>query len=335
MNRPKKEVSDRISVNSDVRKEVFDSIPVNPNATEGARNLLKYLAEGCGERLITGQHTQTNAMEEREYIKKVTGHYPKLVEFEMLSCSPNINYQDASKECITEVNENKNTLITALSLAKEGEIIPMICFHWFSPIGGRDKSFYSKNTDFDPEKILEKESPERKAFYDDLEVIARELEQFNKENIPVLFRPLHEAEGTWFWWGRKGGVVAAGLYKMLFRFFVDEKHLNNLLWVWSTPTKEAYPGDEYVDIIGWDIYLSEKKKTDYREQYDELRQNTTARKVAALTEVGYNPDIQMLEQSRVPWAFYMTWSKEFVLDEKYNSKEELRKLYDSDYTISL
>lgn len=313
----------------------FCSTPVNPNATKKAKELLSYLCECAGNCLITGQHTQTKPMEERAYIKEVTGHYPKLVEFEMLSYSPNINYEDASKECLTEVEENKGTMDTALSLAKEQDIIMMLCFHWFSPIGGRDKAFYTEHTDFNPEQVLLPGTPEREAFYSDLDVIAKELLKFKEADIPVLWRPLHEVEGTWFWWGSKGGEVAKQLYRLMYDYFVKEKHLDNLLWVFSAPTKESYPGDDYVDVIGWDIYLPEKQETDYKAQYEELTKNTSANKVKALTEVGYNPDIKMLEESKVPWAFYMTWSKEFAMDGVYNTKEELKAMYESDYTIKL
>ena len=313
----------------------FDCASVNPNATEKARSLLAYLAGVAGNGILTGQHTQTNPMEERAYIYEVTGHYPKLVGFEMLSYSPNINFDDASNECLTEVYENEGTLDTALSLAKKGEIVPMICFHWFSPLGGSDKSFYTEHTDFDPEQVLVEGTPEREAFYSDLDVIAEKLRMFLKEDIAVLWRPFHETEGTWFWWGSKGGKVAAELYRMMYRYFTEKKKLNHLLWVWSPPTKEAYPGDEFVDIIGWDIYLPEKKATDYAAQYAELRNNTTRTKVAALTEVGYNPDIEMLEKSRIPWAFYMTWSHEFAMDGVKNTKDELKKMYESGYSVKL
>lgn len=313
----------------------YDEIPVNKNATPKAKRLLQEITSQAGKRLITGQHTQTNVMEERAYIKEVTGKYPKLVEFEMLACSPNINYEDASEACLTEVEENKGTLKTALELAKQGDIIPMLCFHWFSPIGGRDKAFYSEHTDFDPERVLLEGTPERESFFHDLDVIAGELEVFRNQDIPVLWRPFHEVEGTWFWWGRKGGAVAKQLYLLMFDYFVKEKGLNNLLWVWSTPTKIAYPGDDYVDIVGWDIYLPEKENTDYSYQYQLLRENTTCNKVAALTEVGYNPDIEMISKTHIPWAFYMTWSKEFAMDGIYNTKEELRTMYDNEYSVTL
>ena len=309
--------------------------PVNAHATKEAQDLLKYLYECAGHQLITGQHTQTNPMEEREYIHALTGKYPKLLGFELLSYSPNINWEDASEECLTEVRENQKTMETALQWALKEDGIVTICFHWFSPLGGRDKAFYTENTDFDAEKVLEDGSPEQKAFDRDMEVIANELRVFQKNHIPVLWRPFHEVEGTWFWWGANGGRVAAQLYKRMYHYFTDICQLNHLLWVWSSPTKESYPGDEYVDVVGWDIYLPEKEATDYAGQYQELLENTTTKKVFAITELGYNPDIKKLSQSQVPWSYYMTWSKEFILGEKYNTVEELRTLYEDDYTVKL
>ena len=154
---------------------------VNPNATKEAQELLNYLYEVAGNGIITGQHTQTNPMEEVVYIKEKTGYAPKLQGFELLSYSPNINYQDASEACLTEVEENKGTVETALKWAKETNGIVAICFHWFSPIGGRDKAFYTEHTDFDARKVLEEGTEERKAFYSDMDVIAGELKKFQDE----------------------------------------------------------------------------------------------------------------------------------------------------------
>ena len=82
-----------------------------------------------------------------------------------------------------------------------------------------------------------------------------------------------------------------------------------------------------------DIYMEGFKKTDYKEAYEELVAGTSKDKVAALAEVGYMPDVEMLEKSRVPWAYYMTWSKEFCIGEQYNSVEHLKSMYASDYSI--
>ena len=146
--------------------------PVNENATKEANELLAYLYETAGKKIITGQHTQTNPMEEIAYIHEKTGAYPKLQGFELLSYSPNINYADASEACLTEVKENQGTMDTAIKWAKETDGIVSICFHWFSPVGGRDKSFYSEHTEFDPEQVLVEGTKEQEAFYQDLDVIA-------------------------------------------------------------------------------------------------------------------------------------------------------------------
>ncbi len=313
----------------------YDTIPVNKNATADAKKLLEYIVSVAGKSILTGQHTQTIPMEEYQLIHELTGKYPKVVGFEMLSYSPNINYEDADEDCLTEVYENRNTLEKALEIAETTDSILTFCFHWFSPIGGRDKAFYTKNTDFDASKILVEGSPEREAFYSDMKHIADQLEIFKEKDIPILWRPFHEVEGTWFWWGARGGEVAKELYLLMFDYFVNERQLNNLLWVWSSPTKESYPGDDYVDIIGWDIYLPEKDYTDYKDRYEELIQNTTTRKVPAITEVGYIPDMNKLAESHIPWAYYMTWSKEFCLEEKFNTFEDVRKVYENKYSITL
>ncbi len=311
------------------------AIPVNQNATANAKKLLNELYETAGKKIITGQHTQTNPMEEIAYIREVTGKEPKLRGFELLAYSPNINYDDASEPCLTEVYENRGTLDTAYRWAKENDGIVTFSFHWYSPVGGRDKAFYTEHTDFDARQVLVEGTPEREAFYHDMDVIAEELKRFCDADIPVLWRPFHESDGKWFWWGAQGPEVAAELYKLMYVHYTQVHHLDNLLWVWNCRLKEGYPGDEYVDVISVDIYLEKYAPTDYQEDYDKLIAETTKNKVAALAEVGYIPDIHMLEKSHTPWAYYMAWSKEFCIGEQYNSKQALKDMYSSDYAVTM
>ena len=77
--------------------------PVNKNASPEAAALLSYLEQTAGHGIITGQHTQTNPMEERTHIHEITGKYPKLQGFELLAYSPNINYKDALAASTTVV----------------------------------------------------------------------------------------------------------------------------------------------------------------------------------------------------------------------------------------
>ncbi len=305
----------------------------NKNATKKARELLNYLSDTAGKAIITGQHTQTNPMEEISYIREITGKEPKLRGFELLSYSPNINYENADESCLTEVYENQHTLETAMKWARESDGILTFTFHWFSPTGGHDKSFYAVNTDFDATRVLIEGTPERKAFFNDMDIIAEQLKLFRDADIPILWRPFHESDGDWFWWGAKGAETARELYKLMFDYYTNVHHLDNLLWVWNCRLAEGYPGDEYVDIISVDIYLTEYAKTDYHDDYIKLIKATSENKVTALAEVGYMPDIHMLEQSHTPWAYYMTWSKEFCIGEQYNSVKNLKEMYQSRYSV--
>jgi hypothetical protein len=81
--------------------------------------------------------------------------------------------------------------------------------------------------------------------------------------VPIVFRPFHEMTGSWFWWG--GENVSAEAYKQLWRFTVeylrDEKDVHNVLYAYSpdvfrskTHYLKHYPGDAYVDILGYDDY---------------------------------------------------------------------------------
>lgn len=316
----------------EMMKRLNVQTPVNKNASKNARKLLNYLKSIEGKGIISGQHTQTIPMEEITYIKETTSKEPLLRGFELLAYSPNINYDDADEACLTEIYENRNTIEEAYKWGKQGGIVTF-SFHWYSPVGGRDKSFYAKNTDFDPSQVLVEGTKERAAFYSDMKVIADLLKPFCEADIPVLWRPFHESDGEWFWWGRKGPAVAKELYLLMFDYFVNECGLNNLLWVWNCRLREGYPGDDYLDIISVDVYLEKFAKTDYRAEYEYLVANTTSDKVAALAEVGYIPDAEMLSKSRIPFTYFMTWSKEFCMGESYNPNSHMREVYNHPYTI--
>jgi mannan endo-1,4-beta-mannosidase len=307
--------------------------PCNPNASAEVRNVLNYLAGLRGRGIMLGQHTQTKAQEEIAYIREITGKEPALCGFELLAYSPNINYKESSPECITEIEENKNTLETAWAWAERKGIITFT-WHWFSPMYGADKAFYQKNTAFDARLALEEGTPEQAAFFSDMDTMAELLKPFCQRRVPILWRPLHESEGVWFWWGSHGPQTARGLWRAMYERFTRVHALDNLIWVWNSPLPEGYVGDKYCDVISRDVYLPKHNHDDYREKYDELVQITTADKIAALGETGPVPNLARLAQTQVPWTWFMTWSKG-VCREEVTSHEELRAAYNSEYGITL
>ncbi|MCR5461949.1 MAG: glycoside hydrolase family 26 protein [bacterium] len=301
-------------------------LPSNKNAISEVCDLLNYFCEIKNKYVITGQHTQTVKQEELKYIKRVTNKLPKLIGYELLGYSLNIN-KDSDSICLDEVKENLNTIEVAL---KDDRIITFT-WHMFSPLYGLGKSFYAEKTEFDPRKILDNSTAEYNAFMNELKHMAILLTPFKEKNKPFLFRPFHESDGKWFWWGRYGADVAKELYIMTYKYFTFERGFNNIIWVWNAVN--SYPGDEYVDIISVDVYTEPHEKTNYFNEINELINKTTKNKLVALAECGVIPDITLLEKANFPFIYYMLWSKEFILTEKYNTKEELKKMFNSKYSI--
>lgn len=121
----------------------------------------------------------------------------------------------------------------------------------------------------------------------------------------------------------------------MFRYYTQHHHLDNLIWVWNSPLPEGYVGDEYCDVISRDLYTEPHVHGAYEEQYEELLKVTKQDKGAALGETGILPDPEILMEKKVPWLWYMTWSFDFALNEKFNSDTALKKLYESSYAIDL
>lgn len=307
--------------------------PVNPNAQQCVKNVLSFLSDITYNRVVTGQHTQTMAMEELTQIQKITGREPAMLGFELLSYSPNINYSDTDDTCMAEVTENYGTLKRAWEWAEKKGLITFT-WHWFSPLGGHSKSFYTVNTDFDAGRAVIDGTPENKAFLSDMDMMAGLLRPFCDKGIPIIWRPFHEGDGDWFWWGTKGADTVKRLYRIMYERYTNLHGLNNLIWEWSAPSPDSYPGDDVVDIIARDIYPERHKHTGCPELYQELMEITSQPKIALIGEIGSLPDIEAICKEKAGWAGYMTWSKVFCLTEEFNRFDYLKKLYLSPYAVT-
>lgn len=307
---------------------------VNPSAQPEVQRLLDYLEEIRGKKIIVGQHTQTMAQEELQYIRSVTGQLPALCGFELLGYSPNIRPELSGEECMTEVIRNRGTLRKAWEWARLGGVITFT-WHWFSPLGGKDKSFFSVNTDFSTEKAAISGTMENLALLGDLDYMAGILRPFCDEHIPILWRPFHESEGDWFWWGHDGAEACKKLYAIMFDRFVNKHHLDNLIWVHNSPKQENYPGDSMVDVISRDLYPPEHQHTDLSKELSELREVTSADKLAAVAEIGTIPDVPAITERGIPWSWYMTWSGGFGGSDRFTSEEELRRAYACENAVTL
>ncbi len=146
-----------------------------------------------------------------------------------------------------------------------------------------DYAFYKAETEFDAANATVEGTWENKVFVEDLKNVAACLKLLRDADIPVLWRPFHEAAGGWFWWGKDAASYKA-LWAAMFNCF-KEAGLDNLIWVWTAETGDAdwYPGDQYVDIVGRDIY--NKGTADCVAEYNSVA-GAYGNKIVSLSECG-------------------------------------------------
>jgi len=301
---------------------------VNPNATPEAKALHNYLVDEYGKHIIAGQQSLSNA----EWIYGQTGKYPALVSFDMIEYSPSR----------VEHGSTSHEIEDMLDWAEQGGIISL-CWHWNSPIGYYDepgkewwRGFYTEFTTFDVQYALSHpESQEYQLLLRDIDVISDQLKRLQDKGIPVIWRPLHEAEGGWFWWGAKGPEAAKQLWRLMYDRMTNVNGLNNLIWLWNSASPEWYPGDDVVDIVSADIYNAAGDYSPNSNKYEQLVDLVGDKKLVTLPENGPIPDPDLLQIYRADWSWFSTWNDYFIRDGVTNTPEHLNKVFNSDYVLTL
>lgn len=168
----------------------------------------------------------------------------------------------------------------------------------------KDYAFYKADTEFDAANATVEGTWENKVFTEDLKNAAAYLKLLRDADIPVLWRPFHEAAGGWFWWG-KDAASFKSLWIAMFNYFKTEG-LDNLIWVWTTEGNDTdwYPGDQYVDIVGRDVY--NKETADCVSEYTSIAENY-GNKIVSLSECGTVGLISEQWASGARWSWFMPW----------------------------
>ena len=309
----------------------FDAdTPVTPGATREAQSLLTFFSDTYGKKIISGQQDgwrqDTNGLSaELNYITNTTGKLPALLAMDVSG------YTDKSPR-----HDQKHLLMQhAANWFNQRNGIVELCWHWRAPMN--EPAFYTKDTTFDIARAVIAGTPEYAATEHDLDLIATELEVLRAAHVPVLWRPLHEANGRWFWWGAGGPEPFKKLWRMMFENFTVKHHLDNLIWVFS-PGAEVdlaawYPGDALVDIIGQDHYPMDGNHGSAKDVFDELTQMTRGKKLIALGENGPIPDPALMAKEKAGWLFFTTWSGNILFEK--TTPEQLRDYYNNPYVLNL
>lgn len=308
----------------------INKAPVNPNATKETKCLYQFLYDNYNTKILSGVMT-LNSMDESDWLKQNTGKEPVVLGIDFLQTNRGYNWYNDE----TPVNDAKAWY------AKNG--IPTMMWHWRDP-SRKTNAFYTKNTtdhtdgtDFDITKINNTSSVEYAAMISDIDFVANQLKTLQTAKVPVLWRPLHEAAGGWFWWGAKGGASCKQLWRVMYDRMVNHHGLNNLIWVWTyEPSEDGtwYPGDEYVDMVGRDVY----KTGDHGSQvieFNNMNQRYGGKKMVTLSETGSFPDVDNLVKDGAAWSWYMPWYKDYTRVATYNSLDLWKKMFASDYVLTL
>lgn len=314
----------------DVNTQLLDK-----NANEQAKELYAYLKSIYGKKVLSGQmdltwHDETN-MAQRVF--DLTGKYPALMGYDFMNYYKGDGDDGSGLKQVEEAIEywNRGGLVS-------------FCWHWRDP-SNKTIAFYTRETDF----RIDLDDPEvREQLIRDIDLIASDLKELEKAGVPVLWRPLHEASGGWFWWGASG----PGPYIELWRLMIDRLNnyhdIHNLIWVYNAQDPDWYPGDKYVDIISEDIYAEVKGDTmpDYssqKERFMEAQRTPDETKIVALSENGIIPSPNAMIEEEIYWSWFMTWNdrpnpnnpRNFFSGTYFNSHEHKRNVFNHSLVLTL
>ena len=365
---------------------VFAADLADKNATANAKHLFKYLNDIYGSKVLTGQmeNSWNTNCKMLNRVNREVSKYPALMGFDFMNYT-SLGYNATNLETSRAINFWKGMNLDYKQITDKHGIVAFT-WHWRDPMAasGKTGSFSAEEIEFripydTTSKQWKKNSKEYKEMMADLDTIAIELKKLQDEGVPVLWRPLHEAAGNleggwagasaWFWWGagsstskkadgkytvssdvNECGQSFIALWRLMFDYFTKEKGIHNLIWVWNGQNAKFYPGSEYVDIIGNDIYASPKDYSSQKASYTKFV-NMDKSKLTALTECGVIPDMDKIAKDGAWWLYFMVWNdgaqdangkvkrdtdkNNFWSGEYYNTQAHKQAVYNSEIAITL
>jgi mannan endo-1,4-beta-mannosidase len=309
--------------------------PVNPQATAAARELLQRLSSRYGSGTLYGVYSEEDAA----YLLEHTGQRPAIMGTDLMDASPSRVERGARCKAVRQ----------ALDAHRNGQLVT-ISWHWNAPTDLLDgqmvehegkrieakwwSGFYTFATSFDLASALANPKSDRyQLLIRDIDAVAAELAKLREAGVPVLWRPLHEAEGGWFWWGARGAEPFQKLWRLLFERLTIHHRLDNLIWVYSSGTDPAwYPGDDVVDVVGIDAYPADIRDS-LDATWETLLEQHGPRKLLALTEFGGTPDMPRMHDFGVWWSFAVSWSGRE--GPRKNAVAQLKQIIADDGVITL
>ena len=309
-------------------REVDPTKPVSENAqtNEKTMEVWNYLRSVYGKQVITCQQMMGNECYEDLVFYNATNDLTAMKGYDFIFCTGSYHSDDMIDE--------------AIEWSKESGGLCAFTWHWNvpkdidNPEGGY--AFYtSEITNFSQVNAVTPGTKEYETVIHDIDLIATKIQRMESEGVTILFRPLHEASGAWFWWGLQGRDSATNevfqkLWYMIYDRLENYHKLTNIIWVWNGQNPHTAIHPNAFDIEGIDRYydqedISAEALSTYYEKcygelagYDkycaELAGMESTGKMMALTECGYIPDPEGIKAANTLWLYYMVWNGDFIYE---------------------
>lgn len=301
-------------------KTVDPDKPVSENASETTLEVFNYLRSVYGKQIISAQQMMDNDPAEDKVYYLATGDLPAMKGFDFIFATGSYLNDDMVDGAI-EWHKNSGGLVT-------------FTWHWNVPVDVDDHSkgyaFYQEQiVNWNQENAVTPGTKEYEQVIHDIDLIASKLQRLEGEGVTVLFRPLHEASGSWFWWGPQDRSyyekeIFQKLWYMIYDRIENYHKLTNIIWVWNGQSGRNAVSPNSYDIAGIDYYADKKMHTSHIFQYESLaKADGYSGKMLALSECGYIPDPAKCKEDGAMWLYYMIWNGDFVYKTLPNGKPDV------------
>lgn len=344
----------------------LDPLEVQPvltdsQATPETQLLMNYLTEVYGNHIIAGQQeiygggNDGNTELEFDWIHNLTGKYPAIRGFDFMNYNPLYGWEDGTTDRMIDWVNNRNGIATAswhINVPRN-----FTTYQLGDYVDWKEATYKPTETNFNTANAVIPGTKEYQYVMSTIEDLAEQLLILQDNNVPVLFRPYHEAEGNgglngegaWFWWASAGADVYKQLWDLLYTELTETYGLHNLIWTYNSyvyNTSPAwYPGDDQVDIVGYDKYNTIYNRNDglsgvpnedaITSIFYQLVDLTNGKKMVAMTENDTVPSVQNLTEEKSGWLYFCPWYGEHLMSSAFNYPATLKTLYQSDYVITL
>jgi mannan endo-1,4-beta-mannosidase len=323
-------------------------LPISSQLTDSqadanTQHLMNYMTSIYGQKTLAGhQHDESKNLPfpSSTYLNLSGGLKPALRSSDFMEYSPSrlafgANPRNESEESIKWAKANGGVMSMTWHWNAPANLVNTPCgqncgpndYPWWRGFytQGTTFGFDSQGNDILLPQLISRSGPQFDLIKRDVDAIAVQLQKFEDAGVPVIWRPLHEAQGNasgtsgsgaWFWWGAHGPTVFKELWQYMHERLTDDHGLHNLIWEFTSSTKSGhlnwYPGDEYVDMIGLDVYTDPSSSMS-GEWYDILA-HYNGRKMIALSESGTLPNADAMDLYGINWSYFSLWKDGFLDD---------------------